>query len=74
MKYMSTRFEQVKVKATKKWIDGDGKKRQRTCSFSQTLNPFNKNGDGSIKTREQIMAEICFQRDQWLSVGWEFDK
>lgn len=35
-----------------------GKQCTRTKVFSQTLNPFNTNEDGTVKTREQIMVEL----------------
>lgn len=31
------------------------------------MNPFNKNADGTVKTRDQIMAEITAERDTWIS-------
>ncbi len=34
------------------------KKRTRTFSASQTLNPFNKRADGVVKTRDEIAAEV----------------
>ena len=60
-------FEEVKVKATKKYIDADGKKRSKTETFSQTINPFNKGTDGLPKTREQILKEITAARNAWLA-------
>lgn len=62
---MRITFDEVAVKATKRWKE-NGKSRQETRKFWQTVNPFNKNDDGSIKTREQIMTEIVAQRDAWL--------
>ena len=59
-------FEEVSLKATYRWADEDGKRRQKTKRFMQTLNPFNKNADGTLKTRSQIMAELSAQRDSWL--------
>jgi transcription elongation factor Elf1 len=35
-----------------------GVKCSRTKEFMQTLNPFNTNTDGSLKTRDQIMVEL----------------
>lgn len=64
---MRTTFYEVAVSATKRWTDAGGKKRQKTRKFWQTLSPFNKCADGSIKTREQILIEIQAQRDAWLS-------
>lgn len=60
-------FDEVSVKATKRWTDESGKKRQQTRNFFQTINPFNKNEDGTIKTRDQIMAEIKAERNAWLA-------
>lgn len=34
-----------------------GKKRQRTITASQTLNPFNKNKDGEVKSAHEIVRE-----------------
>lgn len=64
MKYV---FNEVFIRATKKWTDESGKKHQQTKKFWQTINPFNKNPDGSIKTGEQILLELKAERDQWLS-------
>lgn len=61
-------FNEVSVKAIKRWIGPDGKKKQKTQKFYQTINPWNKNPDGSVKTREQIMAEIKIERDNWIEL------
>ena len=61
------KFEEIKTKRTKRWTDEDGKKRQKTKTFSQTLNPFNKNKNGTLKTRQQIWDEINIEADKWLS-------
>lgn len=62
-------FNEVAVKAVKRWKDPvNGKPRQETRKFFQTINPFNKNADGTPKTRDQIMVEIKRQRDEWLAV------
>lgn len=39
---------------------------QETRKFFQTINPFNKAEDGSVKTRDQIMVEILARRDEWM--------
>lgn len=64
---MRVHFEEISVKATKKWKDVNGRQRQCTKKFFQTLNPFNKNKDGSIKSRSDIMIEITASRDAWLA-------
>lgn len=63
---MKVTFDEVVVKATKRWKE-DGKARTKTRKFYQTMNPFNKNADGTVKTRDQIMAEITAERDTWIS-------
>lgn len=60
------RFEQVEIRATRRWVE-NGKKRQQTQRFSQTINPFNKTSDGRIKDRETILAELRERRDAWLA-------
>lgn len=62
---MRMSFDEVSIKAVYRWKEG-AKTRQRTRKFWQTINPFNKNPDGSVKTRDQIMAELMKQRDEWL--------
>lgn len=64
MKYT---FNEVSVKATKRWKDENGRWKTKTKKFYQTLSPFNKNIDGSLKSREQIMSEIMAEREGWLS-------
>lgn len=61
-------FEQIKISATKRWTE-NGKRRQKTKHFMQTINPFNKNPDGSVKGRDQIYKEILAERDRWLAGG-----
>lgn len=63
---MKVYFEEVSVKAVKRWVDENGKKHQQTKKFYQTINPFNKDKDGFPKNREQILAEIKAERDAWL--------
>lgn len=62
-------FTEVSIYAIRRWKDENGKRRQKTRKFSQTLNPFNKNQDGSLKTREDILDELKGERDSWLKGG-----
>jgi len=41
----------------------------RKKHFSQTLNPFNKNKDGIIKSVDEIRAELAEERDKWKDQG-----
>lgn len=37
-------------------------------TFTQTLNPFNKNKEtGELKTRDEIMKEVAKERDEWMA-------
>ena len=54
-------FEDIKIKATKKWKNADGKARQKTKTFSCTHNSFNAH-----KTKEELIAMLEQERDAWL--------
>lgn len=59
-------FDEISVKGTRRWTDENGRKRQQTKKFYQTVNPFNIGADGLPKTREQISIEVTAERDVWL--------
>lgn len=63
---MKVRFEKVSIKATRRWKDADGKWRQETKEFWQTVSPFNKNDAGQPKSKWEIQREIQRERDDWL--------
>lgn len=44
-----------------------GKKRQRTFTADQTVNPYNKNEDGSVKTRDQVIASVNAELDNFCA-------
>lgn len=60
------RFEEIKQKA-KKTVPCDecGKKVTRQRTFSQTINPFNKNADGNPKTSREISEELAAECREW---------
>ncbi|RQO83533.1 hypothetical protein [Acidovorax sp. FJL06] len=65
-------FNEVAIKATHRWKDSEsGKNRQETRKFFQTINPFNKNAAGEIKSCDEIMVEIRAERDAWLAAQRE---
>jgi hypothetical protein len=66
-KMTTIRFEEVAVRGVRRWTE-NGKRRQETKKFYQTLNPFNKGADGMTKTREQIWDEIVAERASWLKL------
>lgn len=59
------RFAAVSISRTVYYKDTDGKKRQITQRFMQTINPFNKNGRGEPKDRQEILIELRAQADLW---------
>jgi hypothetical protein len=42
-----------------------GKRCSRTKEFYQTVNPFNKNTRGEVKTREEIYNELVTEAKAW---------
>lgn len=42
-----------------------GGKASRSRVFYQTLNPYNTNEDGSVKTVQQIKDELRIQGNEW---------
>ncbi len=60
------RFEQVTLKGTRRWTE-NGRKRQETQTFMQTINPFNKNAAGEVKGYAEILAELMAERTEWLA-------
>lgn len=63
---MKVNFQVVELKFSKSGIcPACGKSASRTKRFFQTLNPFNTNADGSIKTVEQIKSELVAKGTDW---------
>lgn len=59
-------FERVPLTATKNVpCAGCGKKIRRQRTFEQTINPFNKNADGSVKDYADIYRELEAKADAW---------
>lgn len=63
------KFEEIRIRGMRRWKDENGRARQETKVFMQTLNPFNTNEDGSLKGREQIMVELRAERKAWLEAS-----
>jgi hypothetical protein len=61
------RFVEVKQSFTKSGAcPVCGKKVRRSLTFSETLNPFNKNADGTPKTQRDILVSIAKNADEWM--------
>ncbi len=72
---MITRFEEVSFTSTK---SGKcvvcGKRGTLTKKFYQTLNPYNRNPDGSTKDRSDIMRALTLEQRSWKAAGFIHDK
>ncbi len=42
-----------------------GKRSKRQKSFWQSVNPFNKNANGTPKTRAQVQADVSAEATAW---------
>jgi hypothetical protein len=63
---MTVNFNEVSLSATKSGSCAVcGKHAKRSEKFSQTLNPFNKNADGSLKNSDQINTELLATVNEW---------
>ncbi len=61
------RFQEVKypVKRRVECAGGCGKKLTRQTTLTQTINPFNKNADGSVRTYSDIWRELRDKSAEW---------
>lgn len=64
-----TRFSDIKLTAVKTYRCSCGKRCRRQKKFYQTLNPFNKNKDGSVKTERDIIREERAKIEVWRGVA-----
>ena len=51
-----------------------GKRCQKKKKFYQTLNPFNKNSDGNVKSRDEILLEVKLDGDKWFESSLRHEK
>lgn len=67
MRTVTTRFQEVSARRTKHGIcPGCGGAVTRSKTFTNTINPFNRNDDGSVKTAEQVRADVEHLGDVWV--------
>lgn len=64
------RFEKVILRGTRLWKE-NGKRRQETRKFFQTINPYNKNAAGEQKSKSEILVELINERAKWLADAQE---
>lgn len=46
-----------------------GKSAERSREFGQTVNPFNKNPDGTVKTAAEIRRDVNAEAKAWQDDG-----
>lgn len=64
---VSLRFDEIAIKQKKTGpCIRCKKKTTKTKKFSQTINPFNKDASGCIKTAQQIIVEIDAEAAKWM--------
>jgi uncharacterized C2H2 Zn-finger protein len=62
------RFQEVTQQGTKNLPCPDcGKRVRRQKTFSQTINPFNKNANGAPKSHQEIRTELLEQVRTWAA-------
>jgi hypothetical protein len=63
---MRVTFSEVKRSVSRSFIcDHCGKRRTRSTTLFQTLNPFNRDSAGIPKSAAQIHAELAEQAKRW---------
>jgi len=64
---MRVDFQVVKAVATRnlQCERGCGRKTTRQRTFECTINPFNRNEDGSVKTESEVRAQAQQKADDW---------
>ena len=64
---MITTYERIKHRVKRAGKCLCGKRVVMVSVFEQTINPFNKNEKGEIKTRDEIWKELKAEGDKWKS-------
>lgn len=67
MRTITTTFQEVNLYGTKsvKCAGNCGRTLKRQRKFWQTLNPWNKNAAGELKTVADIRTELQLELDRW---------
>ena len=64
---ITTRFKQIKARREKSGkCPACGKRVMRRATFENTVNPFNKNKDGNIKSDSEVRQDVNAQADKWV--------
>jgi hypothetical protein len=65
MRTVRVTYEVITIRNSFRWTNAEGKRRSKSVKFQQSINPFNKNPDGTVKTRQQIWAELQAESGCW---------
>lgn len=61
------RFQEIKTSRRRSGkCPGCGKSVTRSKTFEHTVNPFNRNADGSVKSAAEVRADVNREADEWL--------
>lgn len=63
---MRYEFEKVSIYAKKSGKCRCGKRRTRSEHLWMTVNPFNKNARGEVKTRQEVRADLAKRHEEWI--------
>lgn len=58
-------YEEVKMPVSKSGKCYCGKRLTRKTTLMQTISPFNKKEDGTLKDRYDILAELKIEAEEW---------
>lgn len=68
---MQYQFQEIRERAEKAGkCPGCGKVTRRSKAFSQTVNPFNRNTDGDVKTPTEVRADVSAEAAEWVPDFW----
>lgn len=60
------RFREVKTQAKRSFVcDACGKRKRLQQTFSMTINPYNQNPDGTVRTPAEVQAAVAAKADAW---------
>ena len=63
---MTAKFGALSATGKRSWICGEcGRRITRSKRFRQTVNPWNTNPDGSVKSRAEVQADVQADADAW---------
>jgi len=61
-----TVYEPIRVQAVKTLPCPEcGKRLRRQRTFQNTINPLNRNPDGTVRTRREVVANVRRLADEW---------